>query len=402
MAKIKSSKPKKSTAIIYPTMLRVAGRDLPLHTVLHNAQAAQLPVQLHLRDDAAGLEDSAEIDPTLALGEAADPPAPPLGIGYAGLSPDQRHAFLRWAAHPATPASAAYQQLYIANLEPRLLENGSQRKLTWGHLHQLHDAEGWRGNPWLIRALLLGAWLEGNGNLLAAVLAVPGVPADLLNVGLGLQALCDTPMTEAELGATLRAWQIGPPLMAELLKLRLDSLSATLSMPPLAFVRAALDEAALVPRPWRTAHRGLRLALPMPDVRVHLEPILRDLNTVTDVAPLNPNPDQLADAPEADPDDEENGTPELESLGWRLILEFSSNRSEYFDYTLIQCQKLPGYSQLMDEDRRMIYRVVFRKSEMRRFWRIWEYVQSWTSTRIYLNGTELEKWKIWPYSQYLR
>jgi hypothetical protein len=94
--------------------------------------------------------------------------------------------------------------------------------------------------------------------------------------------------------------------------------------------------------------------------------------------------------------------PSLEELGWRLILEFSSNRSEYFDYVLIQSQKLAGYSQLMDEDRRMVYRIIFRKSEMRRFWRIWDYVHGWTSTRVYLNGQELEKWKVWPYSQYLR
>jgi hypothetical protein len=56
----------------------------------------------------------------------------------------------------------------------------------------------------------------------------------------------------------------------------------------------------------------------------------------------------------------------------------------------------------MDEDRRLIYRIIFRKSEMRRFWRIWDYVHGWTSTRVYLNGSELEKWQVWPYSQYLK
>jgi hypothetical protein len=93
--------------------------------------------------------------------------------------------------------------------------------------------------------------------------------------------------------------------------------------------------------------------------------------------------------------------PSLEELGWRLILEFGSNRSEYFDYVVAQAQKLAGYSQLMDEDRRIVYRIIFRKSEMRRFWRIWDYIHGWTSTRVYLNGVELEKWKVWPYSHYL-
>jgi hypothetical protein len=56
----------------------------------------------------------------------------------------------------------------------------------------------------------------------------------------------------------------------------------------------------------------------------------------------------------------------------------------------------------MDEDRRLIHRVIFRKSEMRRFWRVWDFVRSWSTCRVYINGVELEKWQIWPYSQYMR
>ncbi len=386
----KSKRPISSTPgkIAYPDVMRVAGRDRPLAALLQHALAAQLPVQIlqpavvDMDTTVGEIEDGPEIDPTLTLAEGAASP-PPTGTSYAGLSPAQRRVFLTWAAHPEQPASPAYQQLYIANLEPRLLEDESRRKLTGGHLYQLLAADPWRGNLWLLRALLLGAWLEGNGSLFVGVLASPAVPADLLGVGLGLQAMCDTPMTAAELGAALRTWKIGPPLMPELLKLRLDSLSATLGQPPLAFVRGALDEAALAPQPWRTAHRGLRLALPAPDVRPLLEPVLRDLNEVADVAPAaDGDGADLIPLDETSPADDAQGS-EMESLGWRLILEFGSNRSEYFDYTLIQCQKLPGYTQIMDEDRRMVYRVVFRKSEMRRFWRIWEYVQGWTSdTRL--------------------
>ena len=58
--------------------------------------------------------------------------------------------------------------------------------------------------------------------------------------------------------------------------------------------------------------------------------------------------------------------------------------------------------QIMDEDRRLVHCAAFRKSDMRRFWRIWDYVQNWSATRVYLNGEEIDRWKIWPYSQYLR
>jgi hypothetical protein len=56
----------------------------------------------------------------------------------------------------------------------------------------------------------------------------------------------------------------------------------------------------------------------------------------------------------------------------------------------------------MDEDRRLVYRVRFHKDRLRNFWRIWEYVQKWSSTKVYVNGQEIEQWKVWPYSQYLR
>jgi hypothetical protein len=93
---------------------------------------------------------------------------------------------------------------------------------------------------------------------------------------------------------------------------------------------------------------------------------------------------------------------EPEATTWRLILEFGHSRSEYFPAILARCQRLPGYAQLMDEDRKLVYRVTFTRSELRRFWQIWDYVHGWSTARVYLNGEELEKWKVWPYSQYLR
>jgi hypothetical protein len=36
------------------------------------------------------------------------------------------------------------------------------------------------------------------------------------------------------------------------------------------------------------------------------------------------------------------------------------------------------------------------------FWQLWNYVQSWSATRVYCKGRELQKWQVYPYSQYLR
>ena len=57
---------------------------------------------------------------------------------------------------------------------------------------------------------------------------------------------------------------------------------------------------------------------------------------------------------------------------------------------------------MLDEDRHLVYRVPFRKNEMRRFWQLWNYVQSWSTTRVYHDGSELQKGQVYPYSQYLR
>ncbi len=61
-----------------------------------------------------------------------------------------------------------------------------------------------------------------------------------------------------------------------------------------------------------------------------------------------------------------------------------------------------SFRQLMDEQRTLVYRVTYRSSEMHSFWRLWEFVQSWSSTRIYCRGKELQGWQVYPYSEHLR
>jgi len=134
--------------------------------------------------------------------------------------------------------------------------------------------------------------------------------------------------------------------------------------------------------------------LPQPSLRPQLESLFADMATI-----------QAVELPaEASPADEQEGHEGRATDGAEdtIILEFGASRSEYFDYVLQLAQRLDGYRQIMDEDRRLIYRVRFHKAKLRKFWRIWEYVQNWSSTRIYVDGEEIERWKVWPFSQYLR
>lgn len=399
---------KKSSAYSFPALLRVINRDKPLHQVVQAAADEGLSFRLPETEQRGEngdnpVEDASAIDPSLTL-EAANATPPQPGTSYAGLTPAQRNAFIAWSRQPQSQAPPAFQQLYLANIEARLFEPDMRHEALQS-LVALGQASNWRRNPALHRAYFLGCWLLQDGPRLAQWITENEVTAELLGVALGLQCLLDVPLTPAQLGIAIATWKLGARLPADLLKMRLDSMTAILGRPPLAHALAQLGETAIAPRPWRTSHRGLHLLIPQPDLRPLLERNMRDALAVADVteddiAPIG-NLDALdtgATATESAPSDQ----PSMEELGWRLILEFGSNRSEYFDYVLTQARKLPGYSQLMDEDRRIVYRVIFRKSEMRRFWRLWDYVHGWTSTRVYLNGEELEKWKVWPYSQHLR
>ena len=402
----------------FPALLRVNGRTKGIEALLTEAIAAGMPITLaptSFADDGGSgtFDDTTAVDPSLAT-EAPSmlrptrlpPPLP--GTSYPGLTPTQRHAFITWSRQPHEPAPHAFQQLYLANLEACLLEADFQ-PTVFEKLIELGDTPAWANNFALHRTYLLACWLARDGQRLAEWISGHALPAELLGIAFGMQGILGTPMSPPELGNAIATWQLGTRLPPDLLKLRLDSLASILGQPPLEYTLAQLDPSDLAPRPWRSAHRGLRLLIPQPEVRPILEPALRDLLAVADVneedrAPISnlASSYSSADDAEATPPADQKEQPSLEDLGWRLILEFGSNRSEYFDYVLVQAQKLASYSQLMDEDRRIVYRIIFRKSEMRRFWRIWDYVHGWTSTRVYLNGDELEKWKVWPYSQYLK
>lgn len=405
---------KKAAALLEQSAaLRVAGQDPPAAAVLHDAVARGLPLIVQGESDPRASDDYAQVDPALAAAAGPLPPpgSLPAGMGYAGLPPAARFAYLEWLKQertiPVQPAPPAFQHLYVANLEVRLLEGGAPAARAGAALHALLAAPAWAASDLPARALLLGAWAAQDGpavEQLIAALAPPDVPqpppaprAALVDVALGWLALWGIPLHAATATAAARAWRLPPTAVAPAaVRLRLDSLAAALGAEPLAHALAQAGEEARAPRAWRCTHRDLRLALPQPSVRPLLAPRLEELLAGTDVdAPAAAGAEAGAGA--ADAEGEDAGRD-----GWSLVLEFGHSRSEYFDIVLHNAQRLPGYAALLDEHRRLVYRITFRRGEMRRFWRLWDYVQTWADTRVYVNGKELDRWKVWPYSQYLR
>jgi hypothetical protein len=375
--------------------VRIAGRDAPAAQVLAAAQTAWPHIQVLARPTADTAHDYTQIDLELTLPPAATaPPTPPVaGVGYAGLTPQQRARFWQWLDDPTTPAPAVFQQLYLAHLEVTLLEGLALAKLVPQELGRLHAAPAWAGHEGLGRVTLLSAWLAQDGELLARWINTAGLPVALLGLAVGYQAQLGGALTPEVAAHLLGAWQMTErPARPALLALRLRSLATNLSAEPLAYALAQLGPSATTPRPWRTNHRDLRLALPQPDLRPVLEPLLTEIIAVGETAEPTPALAETA----------ETGEATLDEQGWRLVLEFGQSRSDLFDFALTIAQRLPAFAQLLDENRKLVYRVIFKKGDMRNFWRLWSYVQSWSTTRIYLNGRELEKWQVFPYSQYLK
>ncbi len=414
-------------------LLRIVGQTKPLKTTVGAwaDDAASVPAFSASKEatgtnplarlsitTSATTEDYVQIDLKLAiqatpiLSEEAR-----VGTGYAGLTPTQRYHFLQWLDHVDLAAPAAFRHLYLAHLETNLFDKPQQQQAAHQELRRLADIPAWQEEDLLWQTLLLSFQLLAQGEALSSWLATAhALPTTHWGIALGQLALLEQPMTVDLLATLLRRWQIAdllPP--RSILQLRLDFLINSLGAEPLLFLRQQLDEAALRPRPWRTAHRDLRVLAAQPDLRQGVTPLLRDLSTMTEHMAETPKDtsDEGSDADQAalqKSDEDGGGQQNSDRHGsttksknkWQLVLEFGDSRSEYFIFALNQAQRMPGYLQLMDENRRMIHRVHFEKAEMRRFWSIWEYVQSWSSTQVYLNGNEVQKVFVYPYSPYLR
>lgn len=374
-------------------LIRRAGHDAPAVEVIAAARE-RLAGIVHVADrplpspfDYAQVDESLHVDP-----QQHQNGTPPPGTAYAGLSPHQRSHFLGWLDETHTPAPLAFQQLYLAQLEVNLVEGGAKAAPTLHELRKLARSPAWSGNEVLTRTALLAYWLEQDGSGLADwnCRSTPG--GRLAGLALGLQALLAEPLRSEQLATLAAAWSLTQETDNPILwTLSLRSLTTNLGEEPLRFALAQLRMEATHPRPWRANHRDLRVAFPQPDLRPVIDPLLTEA-----LAQGGPPPAAGEPAPAS------SETMTAEMLGWHLILEFGQSRSELFHFALTIAQRQPGFQQLLDENRKVVYRILFKRSEMRQFWRLWDYAQSWSSTRVYLNGQELDKWKVYPYSQYLR
>jgi len=358
------------------------------------------------------MEDYTLIDPTLQLDPLLNSSSPQSnfgetknGLGYAGLTPSQRRQFIRWLTDLDQPAPLAYQHLYIAHLEVRLLEGGEMAAQAHKSLIRLQGVPAWRRQEMVARALMLSYWLRQDGTGMAAWVASGKVPKNFLGIVLGWRGLIDSPaetspaetspaeISPADLTVITAGWQLSQIRLDEkMVKLHLDSLQDTLKAEPLRHALTLLPDEAMHPLPWRCAHRDLRIALPQPDLRPQLEPLLRDLlDAAADATEYSPEKVLEASLGEIDKESmSQLDSQTVDDLGWHLILEFSESRSEYFEKALRSAKKMASFTQLMDENRNIIYRVIYTKKHLSKFRSIWFDIRKWSGVKIYLNGEKIK------------
>ncbi len=377
-----------------PTWVRIAGIDPPAGMILNATRFAESSMLSFATAPQSEMEDETQIDLLLARSPDAGMLAPPPHASYAAFSPGQRTACIEWLRESERIAPVAFQNLALSHLEVGLFAQSDTDKAL-KQLVLLHENAGWRDAPGLERALLLHFWMRQSGVELTDWLNRTSLRSENWGMALGWQALLGVPLQVGELSAVARAWGLTAADERDITHIHLQSLRENLAADPLAYALAELGPAAHEPILWRGAHRMVRLLLPQPDLRPTLEPLLRDMLTVRDV---NPPPVPSHSQPES----ESTASSRVEDEGWHVILEFGQSRSEYFEFALTLAQRINTFSQLVDENRNVVYRVMFQKDKLRDFWRLWNYVEKWSGTRVYVRGEEIEKRNVWRYSQYLR
>ena len=375
--------------------LRYAHRDLPASQLVATRIAERnLPVTLMAASvnphDYTLIE--AQLDVAAVDNYEVLPPAD--GSGYGAFTPRQRGRFLEWAENVEQPAPTTFQQLWLAHAEVRLFESEVWHLAAGGRLAALDGTPAWAGSLPLQRTLLLAGWLEDRGETIMGLVPASIEPA-LLGIALGMQALQEKTLTAEQLSRCAYTWlgDSKDDVDDEVSRSRLASLIETLGGEPLAVALATMPQESLSPSAWRTVHRDLRIALPQPDLRRVLEPALHQVYSIAATHAEQNSEPTTAQVVETDPG---------ASFANKIVLEFGEGRSELFDYVLMIAQRYDTFQQILDEDRRLIYRITFEKGKLRNFWRIWDCVRNWKQTRIYVDGAECEKWKIWPYSPNLK
>lgn len=374
--------------------LRLQGRDLPAAQQLRHACRQQhLPIT-PLEFDAP---DQTLIDPSLPLREPnraypmLDPNYRPT---FATLSPEQRWFFWNWLRAHEANVPVGYAILYIQHLEAALFDIhalAALEEMRW--LLQHHQALSVRES--VTYDLAMGAWLHRQLDLFTWVIYQGRLPSWSMEILLFLQNDLGVPLSAGQamhLGQLFRhnwsAWsrqheqEVQEAVDAELAALDHRFLSQQVSALPAE--RRTVQIQLLNP--------GLRFTLPAPEIwnnAAFQQAVKNLLEAAERSAQLGGRFTVRRAASPVKPT-------QWVDRGWYVVLEFGESSSEKLNRVVTIARRHPGFMRLLDENREIVYRTVYQRRDLNKFWTLFDRVRTWKSTRVFINGNPTRIEDLWP------
>lgn len=342
------------------------------------------------------IEDASLIDPTRPLSRPSNPelvPSPGYRPTFRSLTAEQRWVYYQWLQEHNGAAPVGYGYLYVMQLETALFDEhalAALAELRW-------VVEGIRApgvHEFATFSLAFGAWLHRQPELFDWLIQQQVLLTYFGSLALSFQADLQIPLYASQaiylapwVGHTWSSWARQHPEAVEA-AVR-DELAAgnnrflAEAAARLAEQRHKID--------LRLLNYGLALRVDMVEFTAD-EQFRQGLREVLRLgeraAQLGGHfvPRTTATAQPA----------QWVDRGWYLVLEFGETTSDKLDRVLRVARQHPGYVKLLDENRQIVYRTLYRRRDLSLFWSLFERVRSWKSTRVYVNGNPISLAYLWP------
>ncbi len=376
--------------------LRFAGRHLPAaQQLLRACQDHHWPIE-PLPRPFLSMEDTALIDRDLPLSPPRSPelvPSPGYRPTFRGLTPEQRWIYFDWLQHHAEAPQIGYGYLYVMMLEAALFDEhalAALAELQW-------MVEGVRApsvHEFSMLSLAFGAWLHRQTQIFHWLIPQQVMLAFFANPMLSFQSDLQIPLSATQavqlatmVGHTWSNWARQHPEAVE------AAVADELAGGEHRFLANCTDR--LVGQSHKGEVRMLNLGLAVYvefynyTADEHFRHGLREILRLGERAAQLGGHFAPRPVPAAQP-------LHWVDRGWYLVLEFGETTSDKLDRVLRVARRHPGYVKLLDENRQIVHRVLYRRRELDLFWSLFERVRTWKSTRVFVNGNPIGTDYLWP------
>ncbi len=374
--------------------LRIVGRHLTANQQMRQAW------QEHRFDIAPvnmNMADLSMIDPTLPMQPPAGSyaaPAPGYRPTFAQLSPEQRWTFWQWLRTHEGNLPAGYAVIYLQHLAAALFDASALaalQEMRWllEHERALSVREfasyDLAIGAWLHRQADLFAWVVNHGSLGSWQMGMLLFFQNQLGVHLGAdQALGLGRLFRYSWGAWARQHpqEVEGAVTAELAATGNTWLSRQISSLP----------GELHTMQIQLINPGLRFVVQAMDL-CSAPGFERATNDLLQAAERGA---QLGGHFTERPRPVIASGPAWVDRGWYVVLEFGESASEKLKSTVVLARRHPGFIKLLDENREIVYRNVYQRRDLPRFWALFERVRGWKGTRVFVNGDPVKIEGLWP------